>query len=209
MPDKTSTVIDMCGQAYRLAVPGIYKDIPIEEYHSAPGISSSGISLILKSPRKYWHEYVSDNRSRESSPAQVLGSLVHTICLEPDTFEKRYAVMPKVDRRTKEGKETYASFIARALGRTMVDEEMLAQARAMALSVTSSQMFQKLHNFSGHVEDSVVWKDPHSGALLRSRPDYYNDFCILDVKTTDDASPEGFARSIAKYRLPQTGRSGM
>ena len=53
----------------------------------------------------------------------------------------------------------------------------------------------------GYAEQSVYWRDPTTGLLCRCRPDFWRvDGIIVDVKTTDDASAEGFARSIAKWR---------
>lgn len=53
----------------------------------------------------------------------------------------------------------------------------------------------------GWPELSVYWDDPDTGELCRCRPDFWRaDGIIVDVKTTDDASPEGFAKSIANWR---------
>ena len=53
----------------------------------------------------------------------------------------------------------------------------------------------------GKAEKSVYWIDATTGVLCRCRPDWWrDDNLIVDLKTTEDASPEGFARSIAKFR---------
>lgn len=53
----------------------------------------------------------------------------------------------------------------------------------------------------GVAERSVYWRDPVTGLLCRCRPDHWRaDGIIVDVKTTEDASPEAFARSIANWR---------
>jgi exodeoxyribonuclease VIII len=53
----------------------------------------------------------------------------------------------------------------------------------------------------GVAERSVYWRDPATGLLCRCRPDFWRqDGILVDVKTTEDASAEGFARSIANYR---------
>jgi hypothetical protein len=57
----------------------------------------------------------------------------------------------------------------------------------------------------GQPEVSAYWLDPITGALCKCRPDWVHDcgdagVILLDVKTTADASPEGFARSCATYR---------
>lgn len=53
----------------------------------------------------------------------------------------------------------------------------------------------------GQAELSVYWNDSETGALCRCRPDYWRqDDLLVDLKTTEDASPEGFSKSIANYR---------
>ena len=49
-------------------------------------------------------------------------------------------------------------------------------------------------------ELSAYANDPATGELRRVRPDLWRfDGIVADLKTTEDASQEGFARSIAKY----------
>jgi exodeoxyribonuclease VIII len=47
----------------------------------------------------------------------------------------------------------------------------------------------------------VYWIDQETGVLCRIRPDWWvpERGFIMDVKTTEDASPEGFRKSIANY----------
>lgn len=53
----------------------------------------------------------------------------------------------------------------------------------------------------GDAELSVYWTDPETGELCRCRPDFWRrDGILVDVKTTDDASPEAFARSLVNWR---------
>lgn len=58
---------------------------------------------------------------------------------------------------------------------------------------------------SGYAELSAFWTDPDTGIECKCRPDWLikdlfgNIVGIADVKTTEDASPDGFSKSIAKY----------
>lgn len=53
----------------------------------------------------------------------------------------------------------------------------------------------------GVAEQSVYWRDPATGLLCRCRPDFWRrDGIVVDLKTCDDASLDGFMRSIAKWR---------
>lgn len=53
----------------------------------------------------------------------------------------------------------------------------------------------------GKAEQSVYWIDAETGELCRCRPDFWRqDGVIVDLKTCEDASPEGFAKSIHNWR---------
>lgn len=53
----------------------------------------------------------------------------------------------------------------------------------------------------GKAEQSIFWVDKETGVQCKGRIDWLtNDNMILDLKSTTDASPEGFQRSISKYR---------
>lgn len=50
-------------------------------------------------------------------------------------------------------------------------------------------------------EASVYWTDEKTGETCRCRPDFWRaDGIIVDLKTTRDASQEGFAKSLSQYR---------
>lgn len=60
-------------------------------YHAAVGLSSSAIKYFYHhSPAHYFHHYVLSERQETTSAAQLLGTLVHCLVLEPDAFDKRY-----------------------------------------------------------------------------------------------------------------------
>lgn len=190
---------------------GIYKGVSIEEYHSSEGISSSGISLIIppNCPKLYWHRYLSGHYKSPSTSSFSIGSAVHTMVLEPEEFDNRYAICPAVDRRTKIGKETFNSFLDDAEGREVLTDDQYNIVCNMSLSVTSHRAFKGIVDSDdrGNIEDSISWIDQrhgswigsNSGALLRSRPDFYNESIIMDIKTTRDVRSFSFSKSIADY----------
>lgn len=58
-----------------------------------------------------------------------------------------------------------------------------------------------LTSVPGKAEISFYWIDKATGELCRMRPDWLrDDDLIVDLKSCEDASPEGFARSVAKWR---------
>jgi hypothetical protein len=173
------------------------------DYHAHPAISKSHLDLIARSPLHYWARYIDPNRvPPEPTAAMRLGSAVHTLTLEADQFENRYITAPVVDRRTKEGKARWLEFEAEAGGRELIDAEDRATISRMAESVWRHPAAAMLLHWQGKAETTHMWADPSTGAECKCRPDWLtNDGnLIIDLKTTEDASPSGFQRSVANYR---------
>lgn len=86
--------------------------------------------------------------------------------------------------------------------RTVLDADAWDQLHRMRDSVMAHPAARALLTaVPGKAEQSVYWVDDATGELCRCRPDFWrNDGILVDVKTTEDASPEEFARSIAKWR---------
>lgn len=87
-------------------------------------------------------------------------------------------------------------------GRIILSPEQWDQLHAMANAVHSHPAAGALlTGCPGEAEKSVYWNDATTGVLCRCRPDWWrDDNVIVDLKTTEDASPEGFAKSMANYR---------
>lgn len=98
--------------------------------------------------------------------------------------------------------DVLASWTEKNQGRIILTDEQFQQLKAMRDAVMDHPMARALMTGKpGVAEHSVYWHDPVTGELCRCRPDWWrSDDVIVDVKTTDDASPEGFAKSIANWR---------
>lgn len=174
---------------------GIYSNIDIEEYHCEEGISSSGISLILDCPKRYWHEYRS-GRPKEPSLKFDIGRALHMLVLEQDKFLQNFYFMEEdLDLRTKAGKESYAEYERIAHGRTLIRAKDAEDIRGMGNSLVNHELSSKFKE--GKVEQSIYWDGGIYGTRLRTRPDFYNDDIIIDLKTTE--SIKSFEKSIFQY----------
>lgn len=160
----------------------------IAAYHAHPALGSSRLRELLKSPAHF-----RANLRRETEALQ-LGSLVHTLVLEPHTFPERYLVVPKIDGRTKEGKAAKAALADDP--RIAVDGETMAEASACATSIMSHRVYQQIRD--AQVEHTVFWTDAETGIECKARFDVLGPL-LVDLKTTRDASPKGFQRAIATY----------
>ena len=173
----------------------IHHDMPFADYLAVDALSNSGIQRFRRSPAHY-QAYLS--QPHRDTPALRFGRIIHTATLEPDKC--KLAVAPDVDRRTKDGKATWAAFQADNQDADIVTAEEMAAVAGIQESITAHPAAHALLAHPGHAEASFFWTDPASGVQLKGRADYLRtDGIIVDLKTTDDASPDNFARSVAKY----------
>lgn len=181
---------------------GIVPGLDIDAYHSGPGISKSGLDLIARSPYRYWAWKLNPARPPEPERAgQLEGTLAHCAILEPGEFSKRYAVGHDASRATKAWKEWEAALPDGVIG-IKPDQYDTAMRQAEAVRALPD-VAEALG--SGMAEVSAFWRDAETGVLCRCRPDWVHaagdaGVILLDVKTYGDASPEEFARQIARKR---------
>lgn len=173
---------------------GIVKGISNEAYHKAAGVSKSQLDRFAQSPAHY---LASLTTPRKETEAMRIGTLFHTLVLEPE--KANFVVGQNINKNTKEWKAFKAE--AESAGQIVIDEGDNTMLQGMVASIKAHPAASALLSGPGIAEGSCWWYDEQSGELCRCRPDYYRRDLgiIVDLKTTEDASPEGFARSIWKY----------
>ena len=178
--------------------PGIYQDIDISLYHADEGISSSGISLILDCPKRYWQEYLSGKPTDRKGKQYDIGQAMHTAILEPAKLQDRfYFASESFDLRTKAGKEAFTRVEAEAGHRTILrgaDCEMILDMEA---AVKNHPLWEKVELAKGNIEHSIYWDGGIYKTRLRARPDFYNENIIIDLKTTESIA--SFSKSVYSY----------
>ena len=179
-------------------MPGLHKDVPYEVYASWDALRSSYLSKFKRSPR---HALSYRLNPREPSAAMNLGTAIHSAVLEPEMFEKEYAAAPKVDRRTKPGKATWAEFLAQNPKVSVLSSENMDTCLRIRESVWSEPWAEALLGGKGENELCAVWQDPEFKVACKCRVDRFSASrgAIIDLKTTRDASREAFGRAIENY----------
>lgn len=72
--------------------PGIYFDLPEDAYHSARGLSCSGMKHLTVSDLNYWHRNINPERAPdEDTEARRFGKAVHCYALERERFDRAFA----------------------------------------------------------------------------------------------------------------------
>jgi hypothetical protein len=169
-----------------------------KEYRQREGLSSSELKKIMITPAhyKYWKE-----NPQEDTPSLLFGRAAHKYILETYDFYNEFAVAPNVDRRTKEGKETWNKFVADSEGKDVITQEQFEQIDAMRNSAYATPFVAKL--LSGDKELSFWGKDEDTGLVIKCRPDAIVEFngrnILIDYKTCTDAENTKFYRDSIKF----------
>lgn len=176
------------------------KDTFAEYLGKKDHISSSDIKNFLKSPLVYYTNKFGEEKEKSEERHFSIGSACHELILEPELFNKNYIISPKVDRRTKEGKQQYADFVAQSEGKTILFEDEMQMVIKMAENASQNNTFIELMKDS-YRELSVYTTDPITNLKLRMRPDILpiNKSTIVDIKTCVDSSPRKFKNDVYNH----------
>lgn len=178
--------------------PGVFYDLSFADYRAIDALNQSSLNVLAYQDPKHYKAYLDYGRKDTSSMS--FGRAFHERVLEPQTFDSRYVMAPKFNRRTKLGKEEADAFAKVCLdeGRTPIDEADFITLQLMAESIESDkEMFDLISECRKEV--SLTWLD--DGILCKGRLDLYNPRlnAIIDLKTTDSLTERAIRGSVYKY----------
>lgn len=196
--------------------PGIYPGVEAHIYHRWEAASNSALSHLLRSPA---HLREAVTNPKPATEAQVLGTAAHALILEPDTFAGLYTMADRCAGITGKGERCSNPGLEMAQGvwycgvhikgkpldgtirRTILTPNDWDRAHRMRDAVLAHPAAAALLSLAGDTEVSVVWTDPATGVLCKGRPDRLcgSEGLVVDLKTTEDASPAEFTRSIFRW----------
>jgi len=166
--------------------------------------TNSKATVLKRSPQEFYERFIAKTWQDKPSDALLLGSLVHCMAMEPWMFAERFAVEPKADKRTKEGKAIKAAFDESIKGKDVevVTDDLLQKAKCCAAALPSHSWFGPIINNIpawAIIEKPVYWN--WLGVDCAGTPDMLllDSELIIDIKTTKDARPGMFARSIGDF----------
>lgn len=181
---------------FKTVEPGLYDGISNYDYSKIEGVRSSNLKHAIKSMHIYQRHHDGSILFKPTK-AMDLGTVVHKMVLEAFDFSTDIVISKKWGRKASD-KEEKAAFYAEHLGKTIIDSEQHDQARRMRDSLMK---LPEIHHIfkAGSPELSGVYRDPYSDVLCKYRPDWRTDWCLSDVKTTKDVSPDKFNKTIHDY----------
>jgi len=172
------------------------------DYLAAHGVSGSRLKYLSRSPA-HLREYI--EHPPVSTPDQKIGTLNHYAVFQPDLFPGSHWVKP-VNYTNKKGETKRWNGNATECKDWLAaheDREVISQSNYDGIiQMRDSVMRHPAAAFalqSGKAEQSLFCEDPETGLQLKCRSDWLSGNCIVDLKKCQDASPAGFAKTIANY----------
>ena len=165
------------------------------EYHGRKThLSSTNIRTFKKNRKQF--EYSLTHDLVKQTKAMADGTAVHAFFLERDKFDTDFVIKPADMRlNTKAGKE----WALEHQSKIIIDSELGNNLYEMEKSFMDSPA-KLIYDIKGQTELSYFWDD--LGTIKgKCRPDWLSDdgSIVVDIKTTTDASPRGFQKSISTW----------
>lgn len=200
---------------------GIYTDISIKDYHeNRTHYSATQLKYANKS-LKHFYSYINGFLDKPEGLHMDFGNAFELALLNQEQYVREVAVIPDQDfielAKQADGKLTKprASKVYRD---SMAEWEKLNEGKYHIMD-QGAQSFDAIEEMlSSCMQDSVIqaliknteyqlslfWTDPETGIMLKTRPDICKrkKNTIINLKTTEDGSPAGFGKDLAKYDYP-------
>jgi hypothetical protein len=182
--------------------PVVVDDMPIDEYHAHPSLSSTGARKLLPPSCPAQYRYDRDHPQppkREfdlghAAHKNVLGEGPALVSVDADDWRSKAA--------RAERDEVYAAGGVPLLVHEY--ERVHEMAAAIRQHPIAGPLFKP---GTGTPEQSIFWTDPATGVRCRCRPDWLKPLPGLtlcaDYKTIRDASPDTVARAIHEHGYHQ------
>lgn len=168
------------------------------EYRAIPAVNYSSLK---EGRRSIAHMAWAMANPKPPSDSMRIGTAFHIGLLESKTWHDRVAISEKFDRRTKAGKDAADAFESENAGKLILEPEEAAEVKAMLVEAYRNDSARAYARTPGRSECVVQWVDRETGLACKARIDRYceeGDGLLIDIKTTRDASVEGFTRDFYK-----------
>lgn len=200
--------------------PGWYPDLSNEDYHGSFGFSSSSLKVLTEKTMS--HLLYQQSQPNEQTTAMLKGNVLHTLVLEPEMFDKEYAIRPPELKRPTMAQlnakkpsdkslvqiESWNAWQKELGDRTEITQEIYDHGSAMAKKVREHPNLETLLDSKIISEESVFyWYNPEDWdnekdyrIMCKIRPDLIfpgNDI-IFDLKSSVSAAETDFARQCKK-----------
>ena len=175
-------------------------DMTHDEYHSLSAIGRSALITFGQSPAHFWHQFLNPQaQSKAPTPAMLFGAAFHAYVLEPLEYKLKYVEAPAASKVSKAYRQ--AEEEALADGQTLLPLGTNAQCHQLSLALQDHPMASKILSAKGFKEATYLATCPETDLEVKCRADCITDSgWVVDLKTTQNASPDAFTKTIANYQ---------
>ena len=199
----------------------------IEKLHSGDyHLSFSALTAFAKSPRAFIDYKCAE---RKSTPAMLLGNILHCMILEESEVKNRYIKAPDVPMNTAAGKNEVAEFIISITGQSfetnkqgnyilpakdelfkqfseqtglqLVQGSMFEEAKFRAKCLVSNRACRAVLNKITETEAFLPDDFNVAGVKFKGRIDGKGNSVILDLKNMPDATMDVASRTVWSRKL--------
>lgn len=209
---------------------GLHYGVPFSAYQEIDAINKSGLDLIEKSPLHFWSDKIvprADTPTLKLGRATHAAVLEPEEFRAKYRREPRPEGFPGYLNTAEDYKKACSNFGLAVSGtkaelrkrleafqapvkyfsdveaacegfEILTDNQMRACEHMRERAETSETMRELMRD--GFSEVTLVWNDTETGVLCKARADRLRTGLFLDLKTAQDASPAGFAKSVVNYK---------
>lgn len=181
-----------------MPAPGIYRGIPAAHYHQWPAASSSRLKVLATQSAAHLKALL--DAPKASTPAQELGTMLHTLVLQPALFPHLYEIRPAGKKGTKAFDRAAERILAERPFVSLVKAEDWDRIHRCRDAVLAHELAGPAMSGDDR-ELSIVWQDSKTGVMCKARLDApLPDVGIWDLKKTRDARPRAWGSDAWSYR---------
>jgi len=173
--------------------PGLHAGVTEKEYRADPGLNASVIKHGLGEGGSLAAMRWAMDNPKPPTDAMDMGTLLHALVLEPDTFPSRVAIWDG-DRRGK----AYTKFAAANKGRIIIKPDQADSLARMRDSIMDHPQARALITGKGMREATAIFNG-RAGVRGKARIDFLNTDAnmLVDLKTARSCDPRAWSRNAA------------
>jgi len=184
--------------------PGIYENVSFEDYLAVPAFHKSMVAPALRSTI-HLHHYITTEQ--KTSTFMDFGSLLDCLLLENEIFDSQFIMIPDMGEDSKGNPKPWSNQLKyckawtqeqRDLGLTPYSDLDYNKACAIIKNIKEHKTAGPWME-GGKNQVAIVWEDKETGLLCKGRIDKLHPDSLVDLKSTVNASPSEFKRTINNF----------
>ena len=180
---------------------------PMEKYLALSDHLQSSDVPAMAIPKKW--KFEKENKAEKEEEGEeakkekkslFFGTLLHTLSIEPNNYEKEYGLARKFDGRKNEDKAALAEWLQINKGKKPVEPTVYANSQTALKNVLAHKAFQTLRS-AATPELSHYIKSKELGVPCKFRPDLLNVEAgyMVSVKTTKSPETDGWPKEVINF----------